>query len=157
MVEILTGLDLGPAPINGYVGTKAFWQRSPETVVKLVEVWFRIVTYFNAHLDEGAAAIVAILNRNAASGFTVQDFKAAWNRTEHFMASKQQAEQEILQAVGRQLLETQLGRLQQLFPRHRPRDPEPGQPRRCLLYAAGSCEAERLSARGSLRLASWAG
>lgn len=100
MVEILTGLDLGPAPINGYVGTKEFWAQSPEVVAKLVEVWFRIVTYINANLDEGAATIVGVLNRNAASGFTVDDFKSAWNRTEHFMASKQQAEQEILQPTG---------------------------------------------------------
>ncbi len=96
----MTGLDLGPAPINGYVGTRDFWTRSPDVVVKLVEVWFRIVSYINENLDEGADVIVTALNRNAASGFTTDDFKAAWNKVEHFMANPTHVEQEILSPTG---------------------------------------------------------
>ena len=101
LVEILTGLDLGPAPINGYVGTREFWEKSPEVIVKLIETWFRIVTYINQNLDEGARTIVDILNKNAAGGFSVDDFKGAWNKTEHFMASANQVEQEIMSPSGK--------------------------------------------------------
>lgn len=100
LVEVLTGVDIGPAPINGYVGTKRFWEDSPDTVVKLVQVWFRIVTYINENLDEGARAIVDVLNRNAASGFTVDDFKSAWNNVEHYMASAEEVERNILSESG---------------------------------------------------------
>lgn len=101
LVEVLTGFDLGPAPINGYVGTREFWEKSPEVVVKLVEIWFRIVTDINQNIEEGARTIVEVLNNNAAAGFTVDDFKAAWNKTEHFMASAAQVEQEIMSPSGR--------------------------------------------------------
>lgn len=101
MVEMLTGTDLGPPPINGMVTTKTYAQENQETLLKLLKVWFRIVQYIDANLDEGAEIIVKILNENSAADFTVEDFKRFWNNLEHFPLTPQAIQEEILSPKGR--------------------------------------------------------
>jgi len=43
MVTVITGVDLGPAPINGIVTTKEFAAANPEALSKILKVWFKIV------------------------------------------------------------------------------------------------------------------
>jgi NitT/TauT family transport system substrate-binding protein len=42
MIEILTGLDLGPVPINGIVSTRSYVEKNREVIFKLLNVWFKI-------------------------------------------------------------------------------------------------------------------
>ena len=37
MIEMLTGADLGPAPINGMVTTKKYAQENPDILLKLLK------------------------------------------------------------------------------------------------------------------------
>lgn len=101
MVEMLTGVDLGPAPINGLVSTKSFYNDNQEEIKKLLKVWFRIVEYTNNNMDEVANIIVKKLNENSAANFTVEDFKTFWNNYEHYPANVDEIDTEILKSNGK--------------------------------------------------------
>jgi NitT/TauT family transport system substrate-binding protein len=101
MIEILTGLDLGPVPINGVVSTKPFVEKNQQTIFKVLKVWFRSVQYINNNIDSGASIIIDILNRNSAARFTVDDFKAMWNKLESFPPTPAAVAQDILNPSGR--------------------------------------------------------
>ena len=100
MIEMLTGSDLGPPPINGIVTTKTYANENQETLNKLLKVWFRIVQYIDENLDEGAETIVEILNENSAANFTVEDFKRFWNKLEHFPPTPKAIQEDILSPTG---------------------------------------------------------
>jgi ABC-type nitrate/sulfonate/bicarbonate transport system substrate-binding protein len=101
MIELLTGADLGPPPINGLVTTKDYYNGNRETLAKLLKVWFRTVQYMDAHIDEGASVIVGILNKNSSANFTVDDFKRFWNKLEHYPPTPEAIQAEILSPQGR--------------------------------------------------------
>lgn len=100
MIEMLTGSDLGPPPINGMVTTKTYADANQETLNKLLKVWFRIIQYIDANLDEGAASIVKILNENSAANFTIEDFKSFWNKLEHYPPTPKAIQEDILSPTG---------------------------------------------------------
>ena len=101
MVEILTGSDLGPPPINGLVTTKTFATHHADTLHTILDVWFQIVNYTNTHIDEVAHEITTILNRESATDFTTEDFKRFWNNLEHYPASLKEVENDILSPQGK--------------------------------------------------------
>lgn len=100
MIEMITGTNLGPAPINGIVTTKKFATENPEALSKILKVWFKIVNYTNGHMDEVSAVIAKELNKNTASGFTADDFKKFWNAYEHYPNSPEAVQKEILDSNG---------------------------------------------------------
>lgn len=100
MIEMLTGVDLGPAPINGIVSTKSFYNSNQENIIKVLKVWFRIVEYTNNNMDEVAEIIVTKLNETSAANFTVEDFKTFWNNYEHYPATVGEIEAQILDQNG---------------------------------------------------------
>jgi hypothetical protein len=100
MIEVLTGRDLGPVPINGIVSTKTFVERNRETIYKILKVWFKSVQYINNDIDAGAAVIIDILNRNSAARFTIDDFKSMWNKLETFPPTAAAITQDILDSTG---------------------------------------------------------
>jgi NitT/TauT family transport system substrate-binding protein len=101
MVEMLTGIDLGPAPINGIVSTKDFYKNHKEEIIKILKVWFRIVNYVEENKDEAAAIIVKKLNETSSANFTIDDFKLFWNNYEHYPLSPEIVDKEILSETGR--------------------------------------------------------
>ena len=100
MIEMLTGADLGPPPINGMVTTLSYMNENEEVLLKLLRVWFRIVRHIDSNTDDGAAVIVRILNENSAANFTVDDFKRFWNNYEHYPPDAQAIEDQILSPSG---------------------------------------------------------
>jgi len=100
MIEMITGSNLGPPPINGIVTTKQFALENPETLSKILKVWFKIVNYTNANLDEVSEIMAKELNKNTASGFTSEDFKKFWNVYEHYPSSPEDVQKEILDSNG---------------------------------------------------------
>jgi ABC-type nitrate/sulfonate/bicarbonate transport system substrate-binding protein len=101
MVEMLTGSDLGPAPINGFVSTKTFAREHRDELLKLLKVWFRIVNYVDGNIDEGGTIIVNELNARSGANFTLDDFKTFWNKIEHYPPNPEAIEQDILSPNGR--------------------------------------------------------
>ena len=100
MVEMLTGVDLGPAPINGIVTTLSYYNNNKKVLAKILKVWFKIVQYVNNNMDESANIIISILNKNSAAGFTVDDFKAFWDNYEHYPRDLAEIESDILSPDG---------------------------------------------------------
>jgi ABC-type nitrate/sulfonate/bicarbonate transport system substrate-binding protein len=101
MIELLTGADIGPPPINGFVTTKTYARDHQEVLLKLLRVWFRSVKFVDANMAEGASIIIDVLNRHSAANFTVDDFKRYWNKYEHYPASPKEVETLILDPKGR--------------------------------------------------------
>jgi len=101
MMEMITGSNIGPAPINGIVTTKQFANKNQQKLLKLIKVWFRIVNYTNDNLDEVASIIVKEMNKHTAGNITVEDFKLFWNKYEHYPASPDEIQKEILSPDGK--------------------------------------------------------
>jgi len=100
MIEMLTGIDLGPAPINGIVSTKEFYKGNKENILKILKVWFRIVQYVDSNIDEAGAIIVKKLNETSSANFTVDDFKKFWNNYEHYPIDLNAIDNDILSETG---------------------------------------------------------
>jgi NitT/TauT family transport system substrate-binding protein len=96
MVEMLTGADLGPPPVNGFVTTKTYAAAHEKELLSLLHVWFRTVKHMNAHMDEDAPIIISAINRASGAQFTMADFKKFWNNYEHYPESPREVEQTLL-------------------------------------------------------------
>jgi ABC-type nitrate/sulfonate/bicarbonate transport system substrate-binding protein len=101
MISMITGSDIGPAPINGFVTTRAFINSDSESLLKVLKVWFRTIKFIDQDLDAGGDIIVKQLNANSAAHFTIDDFKRFWNRVEHYPSSPAEVEKDILSPTGR--------------------------------------------------------
>ena len=110
MKEVILGLDLGPAPINGLVTTKQYLSANEETVLKIMRVWFKVVTYTNSHLEETGNFIIKELNNRTGAKFTNDGFRSAWNGLEHFVEVTFLCAQRRPFSRRRQLLEKTMGR-----------------------------------------------
>ncbi len=101
MIEMLTGADIGPPPINGLVTTKQYAKDHQDVMLKLLHVWFRTVRYIDSNIDDGGGIIIKVLNRYSAGDFTLDDFKRYWNHFEHYPATPRAASDLILSPSGR--------------------------------------------------------
>ena len=101
MIEMITGTDLGPAPINGIVSTKKFYETNKEDLLKILRVWFKIVEYTNENIDEVASLMVAELNKHTGTKIPPEEFKEYWNNYEHYPATPLEIEREILDPSGK--------------------------------------------------------
>lgn len=100
-VELITGTNIGPAPINGFVTTNSYAASNPEMMKKVVRVWFRTVKYVNENFDRAAPEIIDLVNKNSAGKLTVEDFRRTWNGLETFEPSVESVESNIISPTGR--------------------------------------------------------
>lgn len=101
MIEILTGVDLGPAPINGLVTSRQLMEKDPDALSELINGWFDTVKYIDANLESSALEIVTLVNSNTAGELKPEDFYTAWNELESFMKAPDQVSNEILSPSGK--------------------------------------------------------
>lgn len=101
MVEMLTGADIGPPPINGFVTSQTFASTRRDDLLKMIRVWFRLVKFVNDSLDVAAAEMASELNAAGNSGFTADEFKSFWNKLEHYPSTPREVEDQILKPTGR--------------------------------------------------------
>jgi ABC-type nitrate/sulfonate/bicarbonate transport system substrate-binding protein len=101
MIEMLTGADLGPPPINGLVTTKQYAEAHQEELLKILRVWFKTVKYINSNMDDGASVIIKKMNASSGGNFTIEDFKKFWNNYESYPASPKEVQQMILDPKGK--------------------------------------------------------
>lgn len=97
---IIVGAQLAPPPINGIVTTKDYAAKNQETLLKLIKVWFKIVNYVENNTDEAGAKVVKALNEQTGANMTVDDFKAFWQKWEHYPLSAAQVQKDILDPSG---------------------------------------------------------
>lgn len=101
MIEMLTGADIGPPPINGIVTTRDFATKHQDDLLKLLHVWFKIVNYIDNNMDQGGGIIIKVLNSSSGAQFTLDDFKNFWNRLEHYPPNPREVQKLILDPTGR--------------------------------------------------------
>jgi ABC-type nitrate/sulfonate/bicarbonate transport system substrate-binding protein len=101
MLEMLTGADIGPPPINGIVTTKDYAAKHQDELLKILHVWFRTVNHINQNMDDGANIILKQLNAASGAGMTVEDFRKFWNNYESYPANPREVQQLILDPSGR--------------------------------------------------------
>lgn len=101
MIEMLTGADLGPPPINGLVTTKQYAEAHQDELLKILRVWFKTVKHINSNMDDGASIIVKKMNASSGGNFTVEDFRKFWNNYESYPASPREVQQLILDPKGK--------------------------------------------------------
>jgi len=101
MVEMLTGADLGPPPINGIVTTRDFALKHQDVLLKLLRVWFKTIKFINKDMKDGSNIISKELNSYTGAQFTFEDFRKFWNNYEHFPESPHEVQSLILDPKGR--------------------------------------------------------
>jgi NitT/TauT family transport system substrate-binding protein len=100
MLEMLTGSDLGPPPMNGFVTTKQYAAAHQDELLKLLRIWFKTVKYVDQN-DDGANIIIKHLNSYSAAQFTLTDFRKFWNNYEHYPSSPREVQSLILDSTGK--------------------------------------------------------
>ncbi len=99
-LTLLSGPDLAPVPLNGWVTTKEFAQKNEDSLLKLQHVMFRIIRYTAAHQDEVAKLITDRLNTETGAQMTVDDFKKFWNEIENYPKNAAEVQRDILDDKG---------------------------------------------------------
>jgi ABC-type nitrate/sulfonate/bicarbonate transport system substrate-binding protein len=99
-VELIGGAALGPVEINGLVSTSEFMAAHKDAVLKLLHAMFRTIQYADQHQDETAQIIITELNKNTGGKMTPDDFKAFWQKVEHYTATPDEAQKRILDPTG---------------------------------------------------------
>ena len=97
---VVVGADLAPPPLNGIITTPDYAAENQETLLKLLNVWFRIVNFVEENTDEGAAIILETLNSQTGAGMTVESFKEFWQGYEHYPLNASEIERDILSEDG---------------------------------------------------------
>ena len=101
MIEVLAGHDLGPGPINGLVTSASYAKDNQDVLLKIMKVWFRIVSFGNKQTTELGNFVVGELNHRSAANFDLRDFKRAWQGLEKFVDSPQYAQRDIFSPTGK--------------------------------------------------------
>jgi NitT/TauT family transport system substrate-binding protein len=99
-LTLLSGPDLAPVPLNGWVTTKEFAQKNEEALLNLQHVMFRIIRYTDADQDEVAKLITDRLNSETGAQMTIESFKRFWNEIENYPKNASEVQRDILDDKG---------------------------------------------------------
>jgi NitT/TauT family transport system substrate-binding protein len=99
-LTLLSGPDIAPVPLNGWVTTKEFAEKNQESLLKVQHVMFKIIRYTNANQDEVAKLITDRLNQETGAKMTTADFKRFWNEIENYPSNAADVQKEILDSDG---------------------------------------------------------
>ena len=99
-LTLISGPDIAPVPLNGWVTTRAFAEKNQEALLKLQNVMFRIIRYTNANQDEIAKLITDRLNSETGAQMTIENFKKFWNEIEIYSNNAAEVARDILSENG---------------------------------------------------------
>lgn len=68
--------------------------------MKLLHAIFRTIQYTDSNQDEVGSLIITELNKNTGGAMTVDDFKAFWQKVEHYTPNPDEAQRRILDPRG---------------------------------------------------------
>jgi NitT/TauT family transport system substrate-binding protein len=100
MPIILSGPDLAPPPINGFVTTKEYAEGNRDALLRLMNVMFRVVRYCDARTDQCGRIVIERLNRSTGGEVTVDDFEAFWQKLENYAGNAAEVQDSILSPRG---------------------------------------------------------
>ena len=97
---IVVGADLAPPPLNGIITTPDYAAENEETLLKLLNVWFRIVNFVEDDTPAGAEIILDVLNSQTGANMSVEGFEEFWQGYEHYPLNPEEIERDILDEDG---------------------------------------------------------
>jgi NitT/TauT family transport system substrate-binding protein len=100
MEVLVSGPDLAPPPINGLVTTNEYAEQNEEQLLKLVNVFHRIVRYCDANTADCGKIITAQLNRDTGADLTVEGFVDFWQNFELYAPNAAATKEMILDESG---------------------------------------------------------
>lgn len=78
-IPLLTAGDVMPPVIDGIVTTERFLKKQPETLQKLVDMWFRTIRYIEKDIKGNSKEIRDYLAKNGSTVFTPAEYEIAWS------------------------------------------------------------------------------
>jgi len=90
--QMITGAEMGLVVIDGLVTTKSFVDKHPDAIEKVVDLWFRTISYVEEDLDKRAEIIIEDLNKEGSFTFDREDYKYTWLYTEIYPKSRKEME-----------------------------------------------------------------
>jgi ABC-type nitrate/sulfonate/bicarbonate transport system substrate-binding protein len=100
MKAIVTGPELAPPPINGIITTPEYAAENQDVLVKLLNVWFRIVNFVEENTEEAGQMILDVLNEQTGANMSIDDFTTFWQNYEHYPLNPAEIERDILSEDG---------------------------------------------------------
>lgn len=100
MKELLSGPEIGLTVLNGFVTTKEFDQKHRDSLLALLNVWFKIVNEVETNRIPQAKAICNVLNKYTGASFDTKDFNQFWQNYEHFPLTPAEVEKDIILPSG---------------------------------------------------------
>lgn len=97
---ILEASDVTPPVINGIVTTRDFLNKNQDEIVKIIQIWFKIINYMEADLPNRSQEFLQYLNSSASVQYKPEEFKFAWNNMEVFFQSPLIVEKEVIMQDG---------------------------------------------------------
>lgn len=97
---LLAGAKLTPPPLNGYVTTKAFWQKNQDAMLALQHITFDAVRYTEKNLDAVAKYISSEFNSQTGGKLTAADFKSFFQHYEHYPVNAADAQKTLFAHSG---------------------------------------------------------
>jgi len=94
-------LPPGAQPADGLSMRKQFWNESPEAVLKLLRVWFRIIKYCETNPDDAFAIVTNELNKRTGAQMSVEDAKTIFNNLEYFPSTPKEWHQWFFAVDGK--------------------------------------------------------
>lgn len=97
---LVAGSQLTPAPLNGFVTTRAFWNANKQAYLALMHVTYMEIRYTQAHTEQVGAYVSKLYNQQTGGSLTTADFVDFWQHWEHYPLNAAQAQKYILSPSG---------------------------------------------------------
>jgi len=97
---VLSMDDMGFADITGFICKRSVLDQHPAEVQAAIHMWFDSVNYVMTDLDKNSAASLSYLNANAATKYTLDQYKQALSQ-EYFPRNTSEAASQILSPEGK--------------------------------------------------------
>lgn len=92
--------DIGFADITGFVCKRSTLAKKRRAIENVIRMWFDATAYVMADIDHNSAHSLGYLKRNAATRYTIEEYKKALSQ-EYFPTSLPQAEADMIRKEGK--------------------------------------------------------
>mgnify|MGYP001559444134 CR=1 FL=1 len=92
--------DIGFADITGFVCKKSVLEKKRRHIENLIAMWFDATAHVMANLDRNSQHSLDYLRRNAATRYTIDEYKRALSQ-EYFPITLEQANRDMIASDGR--------------------------------------------------------
>jgi ABC-type nitrate/sulfonate/bicarbonate transport system substrate-binding protein len=97
---LIEGSAVTPAPLNGFVTTRAFYDANKDAFLALMHVMFMEIRYTQTHRQQVGAFVSKIYSQQTGSTLTAANFVTFFQHWEHYPLNAGQAQKQIFSTSG---------------------------------------------------------